>query len=77
MENNAEDKYFDIDEVMVDYAEMTSFDFESSDYLALAAKRDVPQEYSNKPFAFKYGCYDVLDMLQAMFSKGAHNVGTL
>lgn len=58
-----EDKYFDIDEMMVDYAEMTSFDFSSGNFLA------TTEEYSHQPYTFKYGNYDVVDMLKSMFSK--------
>lgn len=58
-----EDKYFDMDEMMVDYAEMTSFDFNSGSFLA------VSEEYSHQPYTFKYGNYDVVDMLKSMFAK--------
>ncbi len=63
--------------MMIDYAEMTSFNFESSDYLALSAQKELPEEYSHQPFTFKYGSFDVLDMLQMMFAKGAKNVRSL
>lgn len=69
-----EDKYFDLDEMMVDYSEMTSFDFESSDYLAMSAEKELTGEYSHQPFTFKYGSFDVLDMLHMMFAKGVGNV---
>lgn len=72
-----EDKYFDLEEMMVDYSQMTSFDFESSDYLALKAEKEVPVEYSHQLFTFKYGNFDMLDMLQAVFSKGANYVKSL
>lgn len=62
-----EDKFFDIDEMMVDYAEMTSFDFESGSFIACTEAKD--SEYSNQPYTFKYGNFDVLDMLKAVFSK--------
>lgn len=58
-----EDKYFNIDEMMVDYAEMTSFNFSSGDFWAKSG------EYSKQPYTFKYGNYDVLDMLKSMFAK--------
>lgn len=61
-------KYFDIDEMMIDYAEMTSFDFNSPAYLAYSEEK-VPEEYSNKPASFKYGKFEVLDMLQMFFTK--------
>jgi len=61
-----EDKFFDIDEMMVDYAEMTSFDFNSGSYLEC---KHLTEEYSHQPFTFKYGNFDVIDMLKSMFSK--------
>lgn len=62
-----QDNFFDIDEMMVDYAEMTSFDFNSVNFIACANARN--EEYSNQPYTFKYGNYDVLDMLKSMFSR--------
>lgn len=60
------DKYFNIDdEMMVEYSEMTSFDFNSGSYLAVSAQKE---EYSHQP-TFKYGNYDVLDLLKSMFSR--------
>lgn len=64
-----EDKFFDIDEMMVDYAEMTSFDFNSGSYLAVSGEKSKLEEYLHQPYTFKYGNYDVLDMLKTMFSK--------
>lgn len=61
-------KYFDIDEMMVDYAEMTSFDFNSPGYLACSEELNK-SEYSQQPYTFKYGNFDVLDFLQSMFVK--------
>ena len=64
-----EDKYFDIDEMMVDYAEMTSFDFKSVRYFAVSDEKENSPEYSHQPYTFKYGTFDVLDMIKSMFSK--------
>ena len=61
-----EDKFFDIDEAMVEYSEMTGFDFNSGSYLEC---KNLSKEYSNQPYTFKYGNFDVLDMLKSMFSK--------
>lgn len=58
-----EDKFFDIDEMMVDYAEMTSFDFNSTSYLKIS------EEYTKQPYTFKYGNYDMVDMLKSLFAK--------
>lgn len=62
-----EDKFIDVDEMMVDYAEMTSFDFTSGNFIAVSGEK--LEEYSHQPYTFKYGNYDVLDMLKSMFSK--------
>lgn len=58
-----EDKFFDMDEMMVDYAEMTSFDFQSGSFVSMT------EEYSHQPYTFKYGNYDLLDMFKSMFTK--------
>lgn len=63
------DKFFDLDEAMVDYAEMTSFDFKSGSYLAVSGNRESLEEYAHQPFTFKYGNFDVVDMLKSMFTK--------
>lgn len=64
-----EDKFFDIDEMMVDYAEMSGFDFKSGSYLACTEGKNLAEEYSHQPYTFKYGNFDVVDMLKSMFSK--------
>ena len=64
-----EEKFFDIEDAMIDYAEMTSFDFSSGSYLAMADEKSDPAEYLHQPYTFKYGNYDVLDMLKSMFVK--------
>ena len=60
-----EDKFFDIDEMMVEYAEMSGFDFKSGRYLN-CCKSEVELK---QPATFKYGNFDVLDMLKSMFSR--------
>jgi len=60
-----EDNFFDIDEAMIDYGEMTSFDFNSGSYLACSEEK----EYASQPYTFKYGNFDVVDMLKSMFCK--------
>lgn len=58
-----EDQYINVDEMMVDYAEMTSFDFGSSNFW------DRSRGCSKQDYTFKYGNYDVLDMLKSMFKQ--------
>lgn len=70
-----EDKFFNVDEAMVEFSEMTSFDFNSSNYLACTAQKNELEEYSHQPYTFKYGNYDVLDLLKAMVSKVSFQKG--
>ena len=48
------DKYFnvDVDEMMVDFAEMTGFNFECQAFKEI--KRELG-EYAKQPYTFKYG----------------------
>lgn len=60
------DKYFnvDVDEMMVDFAEMTGFNFDCQEFQDI--KREV-SEYSKFPSAFKYGKFDLVDYLQSLY----------
>lgn len=64
-----DEQFFDIDEIMVDYAEMTSFDFNSNNFLMVSDERSSIEEYLHQPFTFKYGNYDLLDLFKSMFMK--------
>jgi hypothetical protein len=59
------DKYFnvDVDEMMVDFSEMTGFDFSSREYQEI--KRELG-EYAKQPYTFKYGNYDMIDYMHAL-----------
>ena len=59
------DKYFnvDVDEMMVDFAEMTGFNFDSQQFKEI--KRELG-EYAKQPYTFKYGNYDMVDYLHAL-----------
>lgn len=57
------DKYFDVDEMMIEYSEMTGFDFRSQAFTEI--KKEV-SEYSKQAYTFKYGNYDMVDMLQSL-----------
>jgi len=52
-----EDKFFNLDEELVNFAEMNGFDFVSGRYLS---------QNEELPVA-KYGTFDVLDMIKNMF----------
>lgn len=59
------DKYFnvDVDEMMVEYAEMTGFNFNSQAFKDI--KREVG-EYAKQPYTFKYGNYDMVDFMHSL-----------
>ncbi len=65
-----EKKFTDMEDLMVDYGEMTSFDFNSLDYQQVRdLQRITESEYSNKPYAFKYGNFDLVDMIHAFITQ--------
>ncbi len=65
-----EKNYTDMEDLMVDYGEMTSFDFNSLDYRQVRdLQRITESEYSNKPYAFKYGNFDLVDMIHSFITQ--------
>ena len=65
-----EKNYTDMEDLMVDYGEMTSFDFNSLDYQQVRdLQRITDSEYANKPNAFKYGNFDLVDMIHAFITQ--------
>ncbi len=63
-----EKKITDMEDLMLDYGEMTSFDFNSADYRQV---RELQRntEYLDKPYAFKYGNFDLVDMIHAFITQ--------
>ena len=57
------DKYFDVDEMMIEYSEMTGFNFNSQAFKEI--KQEV-SEYSKQAYTFKYGNYDCLDFVAGL-----------
>jgi len=57
------DKYFDVDEMMIEYSEMTGFDFESKAFKKIKTELS---EYSKQTYTFKYGNYDCLDFVAGL-----------
>lgn len=59
------DKYFnvDVDEMMIEYSEMTGFNFNSGEFQKIKTDTD---EYAKQPYTFKYGNYDMTDYLYAL-----------
>ena len=61
-----EKKFTDMEDLMLDYGEMTSFNFNSMDYKEVRElQRITDSEYSEKPYAFKYGNFDLVDMIHS------------
>ena len=57
------DKYFNIDEMMINYSEMTGFNFGSDAFKVI--KEEV-SEYSKKGYTFKYGNYSCEDFMHGL-----------
>lgn len=63
-------KIIDTDEMMVDYAEMTSFDFNSLTYKQMQDLHKITgTEYDEKQIAFKYGKFDLLDLFHSLITQ--------
>ena len=66
----AEKKVFDMEDLMIDYGEMTSFDFNSLDYKETRElQRITGSEYYNQPAAFKYGNFNLIDMIHSFITQ--------
>lgn len=65
-----ERKFTDMEDLMLDYGEMTSFDFNSMDYKEVKElQRITDSEYANKPYTFKYGNFDLVDMIHSFITQ--------
>ena len=63
-------KILDSDELMVNYAEMTSFDFNSLTYKQIRELQDlVPSGYEEKQIPFKYGKFDLVDLFHSFITQ--------
>lgn len=65
-----ESKFTDMEDLMLDYGEMTSFNFNSMDYKQVRDLQKVTDsEYADKPYAFKYGNFDLVDMIHSFITQ--------
>ncbi|MFI3301409.1 MAG: hypothetical protein R3Y28_08345 [Candidatus Gastranaerophilales bacterium] len=65
-----EKKVFDMEDLMIDYGEMTSFDFESLNYKQVQDLQKITDsEYSQKPHSFKYGRFDLVDLFHSFVTQ--------
>ena len=54
-----EKKLQDMEDLMLDYGEMTSFNFNSMDYKQVQELQKIADsEYANQPYTFKYGNFE-------------------
>ena len=59
----------DVEDLMLDYAEMTSFDFGSLSNEEMATLNKITDtEYKKKPYAFKYGNFKLSDLFHELLS---------
>lgn len=68
----SEKKIMDVEDLMVDYAEMTSFDFGALSNEEMDTLNKITNsEYSKKPYAFKYGNFKLVDLIKSLMSEKA------
>ena len=65
----SEKKIMNVEDLMVDYAEMTSFDFGSLTNEEMDTLNKITNsEYRKKPIAFKYGNFKLSDLFHALMT---------
>ena len=65
-----EKKIMSEEDLMVDFAEMTSFDFNSLDYQQMQDLHKITDsEYVEKPYAFKFGKFDLADLFKSFVTQ--------
>ena len=66
----SEKKIMDVEDLMIDYAEMTSFDFGSlSDEEMNTLNKITNPEYARKPQAFKDGNFKIMDLFRSWMAE--------
>lgn len=65
----SEKKIMEVEDLMIDYAEMTSFDFGSLSNEEMDTLNKITNsEYLKKPYPFKYGNYKIVDFFHSLLS---------
>lgn len=65
----ADKKIMDVEDLMLDYAEMTSFDFGTlSNEEMNTLNKIADNEYARKPQAFKYGNFKLVDFFHSLLT---------
>lgn len=64
-------KVMDMEDLMVDYAEMTSFNFDSLDYKQVKELNKIAggSEYEAVPMPQKYGRFDLVDLFHSFIAQ--------
>lgn len=58
------------EDLMVDYSEMSGFDFNSMDFQQIRELHEIT-EYDDKPFAFKFGNFNIADLFKGYLPENA------
>ncbi len=63
-------KILNEEDLMVDFAEMTSFDFNSLNYKQIQELQQITDsEYAARPYAFKFGKFDLADLFHSLIKE--------
>lgn len=65
-----EKKVLDMEDLMIDYGEMTSFDFNSLSFKEMQDLQNITgTDYVNQAVPFKYGKFDLVDLFQSFITQ--------
>ena len=65
-----EKKVLDMEDLMIDYGEMTSFDFNSLSFKEMQDLQNITgTDYAEQAIPFKYGKFDLADLFYSFISK--------
>lgn len=65
-----EKKVLDMEDLMIDYGEMTSFDFNSLSFKEMQDLQNITgTDYVNQGVPFKYGKFDLVDLFQSFITQ--------
>lgn len=65
-----EKKVLDMEDLMIDYGEMTSFDFNSLSFKEMQDLQNITgTDYAEQAVPFKYGKFDLVDLFQSFIAQ--------
>lgn len=65
-----EKKVLDMEDLMIDYGEMTSFDFNSLSFKEMQDLQNITRtDYTHQAVPFKYGKFDLVDLFQSFITQ--------